>query len=61
MSQKPKRELPWAAIFLLVLLSAGQSLLVAGVYVLAGLGWSLIAGAVTCLVPAGILARGMRS
>lgn len=62
MSQKPvKREIPWVAISLCLLLLAGTGLLVGGVYELAGRGWALISAAVACLLPAGVLIRGVRS
>lgn len=38
---------------------AGSALGVAGVYVLAGLGWSLLAGAVPLLAFAALLTRGI--
>ena len=40
------------------LLVAGTALAVAGVYVLAGLGWSLVAGAVPMLALSLVLLRG---
>jgi hypothetical protein len=39
--------------------SAGVGLAVAGVQVLAGTGWALIAGAVPLLLVAGVLIRGL--
>jgi hypothetical protein len=36
----------------------GCALVVAGVYVLAGLGWALIAAAMPCLVVATLILRG---
>lgn len=47
------------AVAWLALLAAG-GLLIAGVYLLAGLGWSLIAGAVPLLLLALTIQRGLR-
>lgn len=38
----------------------GAALIVAGVHVLAGLGWSLIAAAVPLLLLAAVILRGLR-
>jgi hypothetical protein len=38
----------------------GAGLAVAGVYVLVGAGWALIAGAVPCLLLTAVLVRGLR-
>ena len=46
------------AVALLALL-AGMGLVIAGVYLLAGLGWSLIAGAVPLLALAFVIQRGL--
>jgi len=47
-------------IFLLAAV-AGFCLLVSGVFVLAGLGWSLIAGGMACLLAAGFIRKGLTS
>lgn len=44
-----------SAVFLL----AGCVMLIAGVYLLVGLGWALIAGAVPVLLIGGVLLRGL--
>lgn len=41
-------------------LAAGTALAIAGVYVLAGPGWALIAGSVPCFALFGIIQRGLR-
>jgi hypothetical protein len=46
-------------IYGVLALLIGIGLAVGGVYLLAGLGWSLIAGAVPCLLFAGFLFRGL--
>lgn len=43
----------------LLVLVIGMALLVAGVYLLAGLGWSLLVLSLPFLASAGILIRGM--
>ena len=40
---------------------AGMGLVVAGVYVLAGLGWSLVAGSVPCFLIGFVILRGDRA
>ncbi|NNA50473.1 MULTISPECIES: hypothetical protein [Pseudomonas] len=45
-------------IFILTAL-AGLALAVSGVYVLLGLGWALLAGAVSLLLIAGFLRKGL--
>lgn len=47
-------------ILLVVMLVTGASCLVAGVFLLSGPGWALIAAAVQCLVIAVVLVRGLR-
>jgi hypothetical protein len=44
--------------FVCFLIASG--LAVAAVYVLAGMGWALLAGAVPFLVAAGVIMRGLR-
>ncbi|SFU81768.1 hypothetical protein SAMN04489707_102361 [Paenacidovorax caeni] len=41
-------------------LGLGAALCIAGVYLLAGLGWALIAGSVPLLVLAAIILRGLQ-
>lgn len=48
----------WTAAIGALALLAGAGLIVAGTYVLAGLGWSLIAGAVPCLAIGAVIMRG---
>lgn len=48
-----------ALLWFLLLALAGACLVVAGVYLLAGLGWGLVAGGVLCLVAASFIRRGM--
>ncbi|TDV44407.1 hypothetical protein EC919_11479 [Pseudomonas graminis] len=43
----------------IVVAVAALCLLVAGVFLLAGLGWSLIAGGAACLVAAGFIRKGL--
>lgn len=47
-------------VFLLAAM-AGLCLLVGGVFVLAGLGWSLVAGGAACLATAGFIRKGLTS
>lgn len=56
----PKTPTPWALITACLSLLLGAVLIVAGVYVLAGVGWSLIAGAVPCLLLSAVILRGLR-
>lgn len=49
----------WAPIVGVSALSVGVVLLVAGVFVLAGIGWALIALAVPCLGLAAVIFRGL--
>jgi hypothetical protein len=60
--QQPKtpRVIPWAAVTACLSLLAGTGLSVAGIYVLAGLGWALLAGAAPCLALAFVIIRGLR-
>lgn len=48
-----------ALIVLLCLIVLGQTLMIAGVYVLAGTGWALVASSVLPIVAAAILSRGV--
>ena len=48
-----------ALTWMLVLGAAGFVLIVAGVYILAGIGWAFIAGGVACLVLAYFVHRGV--
>lgn len=47
-------------LFMAGLLLAGMACLVAGVYLLAGAGWALVACAVCLFFVAGIVSRGLR-
>lgn len=46
-------------ILFIVVALAALCLFVSGVFVLAGLGWSLIAGAVSLLAAAGFIRKGL--
>lgn len=51
-----------APVFLVLLLAVmAAALAIAGVAVLFGLGWSLIAAALSCAIGAGFLARGLKA
>lgn len=50
-----------ATILYLVTAAIGFSLAVAGVYILLGLGWALLAGAISCFVSAAFIRRGLTS
>ncbi|SDV49811.1 hypothetical protein SAMN05216551_109157 [Chitinasiproducens palmae] len=45
---------------LAALLLVGMACLVAGVFILSGAGWALVAAAGCCFVIAGIVSRGIR-
>jgi hypothetical protein len=45
----------------LVALAAGAAMAIAGVYVLAGPGWALIAGSVPCFGLSWVIQRGVRN
>lgn len=47
-------------VFLLAAM-AGLCLLVGGVFVLAGLGWALVASGAACLAAAGFIRKGLTS
>lgn len=51
--------MPWALVLAGLAFFCGAGLTVGGVYVLAGLGWALIAGAVPCLGLATVIFRGL--
>lgn len=51
---------PWALATVFLALLAGSGLTVCGVYVLAGAGWAMLAGAVPCFLLSAILLRGLR-
>lgn len=48
-----------AVLWFLVLTGCGALLLVAGIFVLAGLGWSLIAGGALCVMAASFVRKGI--
>lgn len=50
-----------ATILYLVCAVVGCGLLCAGVFLLAGVGWALIAGAASCFAAAGFIRRGLTS
>lgn len=54
-----EKTTPWAAICAAVALFAGVGLAVAGIYVLAGAGWALLAGSSPLLLLAAIIIRGL--
>jgi len=53
------RALFSATAWLVLLTLAGMGLLVAGVFVLAGFGWSLLAGGVICIALAVMVGKGL--
>lgn len=62
MSERPTktpREIPWAALTACLLILSAAGLATAGVYVLAGTGWALLAGAALCAVVAWLILRGI--
>jgi len=48
-----------ALVWFLLLMAAGAAMLVAGTYVLAGIGWALIIGGVLCICAASFIRKGM--
>nr|WP_288355822.1 hypothetical protein [uncultured Pseudomonas sp.] len=50
-----------ASILYLLCASLGVGLAVAGVYILLGLGWALLTGAVACFAAAAFIRRGLTS
>lgn len=48
-----------ALVWFLLLMSAGAALLVAGTYVLIGIGWALIVGGMLCIIAAMFIRKGM--
>jgi hypothetical protein len=57
---QPKTPIPWALVTACLSLLASFGLIVGGVYVLAGLGWALVAGAVPCLLLSAVIVRGLK-
>ncbi len=49
----------WILALVVALGLAGSGLVVAGVYVLSGIGWALVAGGIAVLSGAVLLSRGM--
>lgn len=49
-----------ALLWFVVVLLAGVSLIVAGIFLMFGLGAALLAGGVVCLLASGVIAKGMR-
>ncbi|WP_288477164.1 hypothetical protein [uncultured Pseudomonas sp.] len=50
-----------ASILYLLIAALGFGLAVAGVYILLGLGWALLAGAASCFAAAAFIRRGLTS
>ena len=50
----------WLMLVVFLVLALGVGLFVAGIYVLTGLGWALIAGGVSCVLFAFLIIRGAR-
>ena len=48
-----------AVLWFLLMVAAGVAMLVAGVYVLAGTGWALIAGGAFCISAAVFIRKGL--
>lgn len=48
-----------ALVWFLLLMTAGAALLVAGTYVLIGIGWALIVGGMLCICAATFVRKGM--
>lgn len=48
-----------ALVWFVLLMTAGAALLVAGTYVLAGMGWALLAGGALCICAASFIRKGM--
>lgn len=48
-----------AIVWFLLLLAAGAAMLVAGVYLIVGIGWALIAGGLLCICAASFIRKGM--
>lgn len=51
--------MPWALICACLAFTCGATLAVGGVFVLLGLGWALLAGALPCLLLSIVIARGL--
>lgn len=49
----------YGLIIFLVASGAGLAMCCAGVFVLAGLGWALVAGGVSCFAVAGFIRKGL--
>lgn len=60
MSDEP-RAIQWAHVCAATGLICGLVLVVAGVYVLAGLGWALLAAAAPFLMLSAVIVRGLTS
>ena len=48
-----------ALVWFLLLMTAGAAMLVAGTYVLVGVGWALIVSGVLCICAASFIRKGM--
>jgi len=52
-------KVPWALIVVCLAFVAGAGLAVGAVFVLAGIGWALLAAAVPCFLLSAIILRGL--
>jgi len=62
MSTEPNRRtpvVPWAAIVAVLSFLAGIALLYLGIYILAGLGWAVLAACIPCFLLALVIQRGL--
>lgn len=50
-----------ASILYMLIAALGFGLAVAGIYILHGLGWALLAGAASCFLAAAFIRRGLTS
>jgi hypothetical protein len=57
---KPRAVMPWAVLTAALSILLGAGLYVAGIYLLAGLGWALVNGAALCFALAAVIVRGLR-
>jgi len=53
------RQFPWAPVMACLALVAGAGLAVGGIYLLAGPGWAMLAGALPCFLFAAVILRGL--
>lgn len=50
---------PWAAVTACLAVLSGVGLAVGGVYLLAGPGWAMLAGAAPCFLLSAVILRGL--